>query len=107
MAITYDVDDTFGLSPAAGSYVYESRKSGKVKRFEVLDEEGEIVDHRAGKYSEDDVTISGRGDANFAAVTVGAFTPGAVKATEAEGSETNEGEYREFEMVGKAYTNFA
>ena len=51
--------------------------------------------------------ISGQGDANFAAVTVGAFTEGTVKATEAEGSETNDGEYRTFEMVGKGYENLA
>ncbi len=107
MATTYDVDDTFGLSAATGAYVHESRRSRSVKRFEVTDEEGEVVKHRMGAYSEDDVTISGQGDANFAAVTVGSFSEGSVKALEAEGSETNEGEYRTFEMVGKAYVNLA
>ncbi|HRQ87679.1 MAG TPA: hypothetical protein PLA50_02710 [Bacteroidia bacterium] len=105
MAVTYDVEDTFGLTPAAGAVVNESRRSGKVQRFEVPNEEGEIIKHRPAKYREDDITISGKGDANFAAVTVGGFTPNTVKAIEAEGTETNEGEYREFEMVGKAYVN--
>lgn len=104
---TYDVDDTFGLSAAAGAYVHESRRSKSVKRFEVLDEAGEVVKHRMGAFSEDDVSISGQGDANFAAVTVGAFAEGTVKALEAEGSETNDGEYRTFEMTGKAYVNLA
>lgn len=107
MAITYDVDDTFDLSPAAGAVVNESRRSGKVARYEVPDEHGEIILHRPGKFREDDVNISGKGDANFAAVTIGDFTAGAVKCLEAEGSETSEGEYREFEMVGKAYVNLA
>ncbi len=102
---TYNVDDTFGLSPAVGAYVHESRRGSTVKRFEVTDEEGEIVDHRAGAYREMDVQISGQGDANFAAVTVGDFSEGSVKAIEAEGSETNDGEYRTFEMVGKGYEN--
>ena len=105
MAITYDVEDTFGLSPAAGAVVNESRIAGKVARYEVPDEAGEIILHRAGKFREDDVTISGKGDANFAAVTIGDFTAGSVKALEAEGSETSEGEYRTFEMTGKAYEN--
>lgn len=105
MAHTYDVDDTFGLSPASGAYVHESRRSGSAKRFEVTDEAGEVVKHRLAAMKEEDVTISGQGDANFAAVTVGAFTEGTVKALEAEGSETNDGEYRTFEMVGKAYTD--
>ncbi len=104
---TYDVDDTFGLSPAAGAYVHESRRSSTAQRFEVLDEAGEVVKHRPAAYSEKDVTISGQGDANFAAVTVGAFTAGTVKALEAEAAETNDGEYRTFEMVGKAYVNFS
>lgn len=104
--MVYDVTDTFGLSPAAGAYVSESRRSGSAQRYEVLDEEGEIVHHRPGAFREDDVTITGQGDANFAAVTVGNFTEGSVKAIEAEGSETDDGDYRTFEMVGKAYTNF-
>lgn len=105
MAVTYDVDDTFGLTPSVGAHVSESRRSGKVQRYEVRNNKGEIVMQRAGKVREDDVTISGKGDANFAAVTIGSFTEGTVKAIEAEGTETNEGEYREFEMVGKAYVN--
>lgn len=99
------VVDTFDLSPAAGAYVNESRRSRSIGKAIVRNEEGDIVKMRGKKIIEETVTIRGKGPANFAAVVVGEIEIDTVKATEAESTEYWDGEYPDFEMVGITYRN--
>lgn len=99
------VVDTFGLSPAAGAFVNESRRSRGIGKAIVRNEVGEIVKLRGKKVIEETVTIRGKGSANFAAVVVGEIEIDTVKATEAESTEFWDGEYPDFEMVGMTYRN--
>lgn len=95
--------DTFGLSALAGAYVNESRRSRGIEKAIVTDEDGDIKKLRGKKLITEDVTIRGKGSANFAAVVAGAFTVDTVKPIEAEQTEYHDGEFPDFEMVGKAY----
>ena len=107
MSAVHGVQSTFGLTTPTGAYVAESRRSVKIGKAIVRDEDGEIVRMRGKKLKETDVTISGKGDPNFAGVTVGDFTADAVKVVSAEGTEMQDGEYPDFTIEGKAFGTVA
>lgn len=103
----YHVVSTFDVTAPASAKVNESRRSSRIERFMVRDEDGEIVKLRGGRKREIDITLRGKGDPGFAAVQVGAFVIGTPKIISAEGTEFNSGDFNDFEITAKNYENGA
>ncbi|MHA1544625.1 MAG: hypothetical protein ACTSU8_05770 [Alphaproteobacteria bacterium] len=101
--MSFHVTDTFGISTPLNACITESRRSTRISRNIVRCEDGEIGRLRGGKVREIDVTNSGKGDPAFSAVTIGAFAEGVIKLISAEGTEVNNGEYSDMELVGKGW----
>lgn len=107
MATTAHITELFGAATPAGGFTNESSHDGTVKKYQVLDEDGEKVRLRAGKHIEDEVSITGKGGADYTVIAPGAFTADAFKATSAETTEYHEGEYCDFSVSGMIDSNVA
>lgn len=105
MPVQCNITDTFGATAPAGGYVNESEKDCSVEKFHVVNEIGERVKLRSGKMVTCNVTISGKGAADYGVVACGDFTLDAFKAVSAETTEHNTGEYIDFTINGKSYHN--
>lgn len=103
----YHIISTFGITAPAGARVSESRRSTRIDRYIVRDEDGEVVKLRGSRKREIDITIRGKGDPGFAAVSVGAFVIGTPKIIAVEGTEFNTGDFNDFEITAKDYDNAA
>lgn len=100
MAVTAHITKLFGATTPIGGFTNESSRDGSVKKYQVLDENGDKVRLRAGKHIEDEVSISGKGSADYSVIAPGAFLASSFKATSAETTEYNEGEYCDFSLSG-------
>lgn len=107
MAVTAHILDNFGATTPTGGYVNESSHDDTVKKYQVLDESGVKQRLRAGKHIETEVSISGKGGADYSVIAPGAFTEDAFKALTAETTEYEEGEYCDFAVSGKIHSNVA
>lgn len=105
MATTAHITETFGATAPTGGYTNESSGEGSVEKYQVLSESGVKVRLRGGKHIITDVSISGKGGADYAVVSPGAFTVGAFKALSAETTEHESGEYCDFAITGKMHSN--
>lgn len=103
MAVTAHVTDTFGATAPIGGFANESSSESSVEKYQVLDASGKKVRLRTGKHIVSDVTLSGKGGADYSAVTAGAFSAGVFKAVSAETTEYNTGEYCDFTISGKVH----
>jgi hypothetical protein len=101
MAVACNIASTFGATTPTGGYTNEaSRESGIEKAF-VLDEDGVKVKLRGKKLITRQVSISGKGAADYSVVASGDFTSGTFKALSAETTEYNDGEYIDFSISGQ------
>lgn len=103
--VPFGVDTTFGITPLAESTVLESRKTERIKIHRRRDELGDIRKLCAGSLIEADISISGEGAPNFAAVTTGNFGVNEVTVISAEVREATGDEHTTFSMEAKLYTN--
>lgn len=104
MAVALNITETFGATTPTGGYTNESSRDAEVGKAEVRSETGARVKLRAKKLITDRVTISGKGPADYSAVTAGSFTEDAFKATSAETEEHHDGEYEDFTVEGIIYS---
>lgn len=107
MAVLAHITETFGATTPTGGFTNESNHDDSVKKYEVLNESGVKKRLRTGKHIESDVSISGKGGADYSVIAAGAFTEGAFKALSAETTEYEEGEYCDFAISGKIHSNVA
>lgn len=107
MAITLNIDSTFGATAPTGGYTNESSRDQQTDLAFVRDESGDKVKLRSKKLITKNVTISGKGSADYSAVTAGAFTADALKVTSGETDEYHDGEYIDFQQDGIIYSNVA
>ncbi len=103
--MSFNITDTYGVSAPSEAFVNESRRTRRVTRHIVRDEDAEIVRLRGGKVKEVEVVLRGKGDPGFAGVAPGPFTEGAMKITKAEGTEMANGEYPDFEITAMGWEN--
>jgi hypothetical protein len=101
MAVECNIASTFGATTPTGGYTNESSRGKTLEKAFVLDEDGVKVKLRAKKLHIANVQISGKGSADYAVVTAGDFTAGTFKATQAETTEYNDGEYIDFSLQGQ------
>lgn len=104
MAVTLNVQDTFGATTPTGGFCNEASRDAEVGKAEVRDEDGVRVKLRPKKLITDRVSITGKGAADYSAVTAGSFTADAFKATSAESEEHHDGEYLDFAIEGIIYS---
>lgn len=107
MALTAHITELFGAATPTGGYTNESNHEGKVKKYQVLDENGDKKRLRSGKHIEDEVSITGKGGADYSVIAPGAFTEDAFKAISAETTEYHEGEFCDFAITGMIDSNVA
>lgn len=107
MAVTLNITDTFGATTPTGGYTNDASHDAEVGKAEVRDESGDRVKLRAKKLITDSVKISGKGAADYATVSAGAFTADAFKVTGAETEEFHDGEYIDFAIEGIIYSTAA
>lgn len=107
MALECNITSTFGATTPTGGFTNESSKGGTVGKAQVLDEDGVKVKLRAKKLITYDVAISGKGSADYSVIAPGDFTVDTFKATSAETTEYNDGEYIDFSIGGKIFSNVA
>jgi hypothetical protein len=101
MAVECNIASTFGATTPAGGYTNESSRESSLEKAFVLDEDGVKVKLRPKNLVTAQVSISGKGSADYSAVTAGDFTAGAFKALSAETTEYNDGEYIDFSISGQ------
>jgi len=104
MPVACNIASTFGATSPTGGYTNESSRESSIDKAFVLDEDGVKVKLRGKKLITGNVQISGKGSADFAVVAAGDFTAGAFKATSAETTEYNDGEYIDFAISGITYS---
>jgi hypothetical protein len=107
MAVTLNIQDTFGATTPTGGYTNDASHDSEVGKAEVRDEDGDRVKLRPKKLITDRVQISGKGAADYATVAAGAFAEDAFKVTSAETEEDHSGEYIDFAIEGLIYSNAA
>lgn len=107
MAVTLNVTETFGATTPTGGYTNEASHDSEVGKAEVRDEDGVRVKLRAKKLITDRVTISGKGAADYSAVSAGNMTAGSFKLLSAETEEHHDGEYIDFTLEGVILSNVA
>lgn len=107
MAVNAHITETFGATTPTGGFTNESNHDGAVKKYQVLDESGVKQRLRSGKHIEDEVSITGKGGADYSVIAPGAFTEDAFKALSAETTEYHEGEYCDFAVNGMIDSNVA
>ncbi len=98
------VATTFGLSAPAGGYVHESSREDSIEIATIRNESGVTVKATPKPMVTRTVNLKGKGDANLAAVSSGAFAAGQLRVTEAKQSESND-DFPDFEITGTAYLN--
>lgn len=101
MPATFGVQNTFGLSPASG-HVHESSDEASVEVATLRDENGVTVVAKPKKMVTRNISISGKGTANFSNVAAGAITKGAAFVTSVKQSESND-DFPSFEIQAVAY----
>lgn len=106
MAAHVGVDTTYDLTTPTGGYTSESESDRTVDVATVKDENGNVVVAKPKKMITNTQTIKGKGDANLAAVTAGAFTSGTVKVISAKQTE-NADDFPDFEITGTKYSSLA
>jgi hypothetical protein len=104
MAVACNIASTFGATTPTGGYTNESSRERSIEKAFVLDESGDKVKLRGKKLITGNVQISGKGAPDYSVVATGDFTLGTFKATSAEGTEHNDGEYLDFSIGGMIYT---
>lgn len=104
MAVACNIASTFGATTPTGGYTNESARERGIEKAHVLDEGGVKVKLRGKKLITANVTISGKGAPDYSVVASGDFTAGSFKATSAEGTEYNDGEYLDFSIGGIIYS---
>jgi hypothetical protein len=105
MAVTCNIASTFSATTPTGGYTNESSRDSSVDKAFVLDEDGVKVKLRAKKLYTRNVQISGKGAADYSVVAAGDFTAATFKATSAETSEHNDGEYIDFSVQGTVFSS--
>lgn len=103
MAVACNIASTFGATTPTGGYTNESSLDSGIEKAFVLDEDGVKVKLRGKKLITRTVSISGKGAADYAVVADGDFTAATFKATSAETTEYNDGEYIDFAIQGLIY----
>lgn len=98
------VATNFGLNAPAGGYVHESSREDSIEIATIRNESGITVKATPKPMVTRTVNLKGKGDANLAAVSSGAFTAGQLRVTEAKQSESND-DFPDFEVTGTAYLN--
>jgi len=101
--MSFNITDTFGITTPANACIQETRRGKRITRNIVRCEDGTVERLRGGLVREVDVTNTGKGDPGFLSVTEGPFAEGVVKLISAEGTEVNNGEFSDMELVGKAW----
>jgi hypothetical protein len=91
-----------GLAAPTVGYVHESTRKEKIDEKSVRNNLGVTVISEGDLLIEIDVNQRGKGDAQFADVTAGAFTAGTVKLIEAEQDEKAD-DFPDFNRVGKTF----
>jgi len=102
MAVTFGVQNTYGLSAPTVGYVTEATRKRSIEVATVQDEMGVTRKAKAKKLVTEDVSIKGKGDAELADVVAGSFSAGVVKVVSAKQSETDD-EFPDFEQTGQAF----
>lgn len=102
MAAHLGVTTNFGLTKPAGSYVSESSREESIDVATVRNESGVTVVAVPKPLITRTVNIKGKGDADLAGVSAGAFTAGVLRVTEAKQSESND-DFPDFDITGVAY----
>ena len=106
MAAHVGVDTTYNLTTPSGGYTSEAESDRSVDVATVKDENGNVVVAKPKKMVTNTQTIKGKGDANLAAVTAGAFTSGTVKVISAKQTE-NADDFPDFEITGTKYSSLS
>lgn len=108
MSASVGISSTFGLSAPSGATVQKSsrKRRGTLAKITgtVSGRHGVTIAAEMEKGVEVDVTLSGKGAANFAAVTPGEITVGTVKLIGAKQGQNN-ADFPDFEYTGKTYDN--
>lgn len=107
MATTAHITETFGAVTPTGGYTNESSGEGSIEKYSVLDESGVKQRLRGGIHIVTDVSISGKGPADYTVIAPGAFSAATFKAISAENTEYNTGEYPDFAVTGKTHSTDA
>ncbi len=102
MPSTFGVVSTFGLTTPAGAYTNESSSDASVEVATVENEMNVTVVAQALPSSRERITIKGKGDANLAAVTAGAFVQGTPKIVSAKQTENNRA-FPDFEIQAEKF----
>jgi hypothetical protein len=103
MAIACNIASTFGATTPTGGFTNESSRESAIDKAHVLDEDGVKVKLRGKKLITRNVQISGKGSADYSVVADGDFVVNTFKATSAETTEHNDGEYIDFSVSGIIY----
>lgn len=106
MAANFSVANITDLTAPTGGYISETSVEESIEVAEVQDEAGDTVVAKPKKLVTETHTIKGKGDPEIAAVVAGAFTIDTAKIVEAKGDENN-GEFPDFEIVAKKYSELA
>ena len=101
MPATFGVNNTYELEPTAG-YVSESSKDSSVEVATIRDEQGVTVIAGPKPLITRNVTISGKGTANFSDVAAGTMVAGETFITSIKRSESND-DFPEFEIEAVIY----
>lgn len=104
MAAHIGVETTYDLTTPTGGYTQEAERERSRDIVTIRDESGTTVVARPKKLITETQSIKGKGDANLAAVTEGAFVAGTVKIVSAKQTENNE-DFPDFEIEGTKYEN--
>lgn len=106
MAAHVGVDTTYDLTTPTVGYTSEAESDKTVDVATVKDENGNVVIAKPKKMITNTQTIKGKGDADLAAVTAGAFVSGTIKVISAKQTE-NADDFPDFEIQGKKYSSLA
>ena len=107
MPVACNITSTFGATTPTGGFTNESSEDGSIEKFHVLDESGDKVKLRSGKLITKNVSITGKGSADYSVIAPGDFTKDAFKAMSASTTEHNNGEYIDFEIDGQIFSDVA
>lgn len=101
MPAVFGVVNLHGLSPATG-HAQESSKDAGIEIATIRDELGVTVVAKPKKLITKNITISGKGTANFAEVAAGAITVGTSFVTSVKQTESND-DFPSFEIQATSY----
>lgn len=101
MPATFGVTNLHGLAPATG-HAHEASADASIEVATLRDENGVTVVAAPKKLVTKNITLSGKGTANFGDVAAGAITKGASFVTSVKVTESND-DFPGFEIQAAAY----